>query len=233
MHGEVGVDVSQENDDDVNMADVAIHDADEEPGVNTEPMPTVNDVFRNTLADDTEDNDDISQLLRNVETGCLSERQLRKLEKMRKDGKTPLYKNCPMSKLEVNIMLLEFKSTNGLSDKGFDQLLDIIRKLLPEDNELLEKTYLAKQMICPIGLEVEKIHACSNDCILYHGEKYKDLDKCPKCEAPRYKEGMSDEGTKTRGPVKGRLVFPYSSPGAKAICMCKVNQAVALAWRRV
>jgi hypothetical protein len=83
-------------------------------------MPTVNDVFRNTLGDDTEDNNDISQLLRNVETGCLSERQLRKLKKMRQDGKTPLYKNCPMSKLEANIMLLEFKSTNGLSDKGFD-----------------------------------------------------------------------------------------------------------------
>jgi hypothetical protein len=60
MHGEVGVDVPQENDDDVDMPDIAIHDADEEPGVNTEPMPIVNDVFRNTLADDTEDNDGIS-----------------------------------------------------------------------------------------------------------------------------------------------------------------------------
>ena len=56
------------------MPDVAIHDADEEPGVNMEPMATVNNVFRNTLADDTEDNDGISQLLRNVETGCLSEK---------------------------------------------------------------------------------------------------------------------------------------------------------------
>ena len=61
-----------------------------------------------------------------------------------------------MSKLKANIMLLEFKSTNGLSDKGFDQLLDIIRKMLPEKNKLPEKTYLAKQMICPIGLKVEK-----------------------------------------------------------------------------
>jgi hypothetical protein len=74
MHGEVGVDVLQENDDDVDMPNVAIHDADEEPGVNTEPMPTVNDVFRNTLANNTKDNDGISQLLCNVETGCLSER---------------------------------------------------------------------------------------------------------------------------------------------------------------
>jgi hypothetical protein len=67
MHGQVGVNVPQENDDDdVDMPDVAIHDADEEPGVNTKPMAIVNNVFRNMLADDTEDNDGISQLLRNV-----------------------------------------------------------------------------------------------------------------------------------------------------------------------
>ena len=35
-------------------------------------------------------------------------------------------------------------------------MLGIRRKMLPEKNELPEKTYLAKQMICPIGLEVEK-----------------------------------------------------------------------------
>ena len=67
----------------MDMPDIAIHDADEKPSVNTELMATVNNVFRNTLADDTEDNDGISQLLRNIETGCLSERQLRKLEKIR------------------------------------------------------------------------------------------------------------------------------------------------------
>jgi hypothetical protein len=55
---------------------------------------------------------------------------LRELEKMRQDGKTPLYKNCPMSKLEADIMSIEFKSTNRLSDKSFDQLLGIIRKIL-------------------------------------------------------------------------------------------------------
>ena len=60
MHGKVGVNVPQENDNDVAMPDVAIHNADEEFGVNTEPMATVNDVFRNTLAEDTEDKDGIS-----------------------------------------------------------------------------------------------------------------------------------------------------------------------------
>ena len=67
--------------------------------------------------------------------------------------------DCPISKLEADIMLLEFKLTNRLNDKVFDQLLGIIRKMLLEKNELPEKTYLAKQMICPISLEVEKIQA--------------------------------------------------------------------------
>jgi hypothetical protein len=78
MHGEVGVNVPQENND-VVMPDVALH----ETVTNEEPMATVNDVFMNTLADDTEHDDAISQLVCNVESGFLSDRQLRKLEKMR------------------------------------------------------------------------------------------------------------------------------------------------------
>ena len=84
-------------------------------------------------------------------------------------------------------------------------------------------------MICPISLEVEKIHACSNDCILYHGEKYKDLDKCPKCEAPWYKEGPSDEGTKTRGgPVKVVWYFPIA-PRVHRLFAC-AKSAKLLRW---
>ena len=63
-------------------------------------------------------------------------------------------------------------------------------------------------MICTIGLEIEKIHVCSNDCILYRGDKYKDLDACTRCKAPHYKQGPSNEVSKTRaGPVKVILYF--------------------------
>ena len=92
-----------------------------------------------------------------------------------------------------------------------------------------EKTYLAKQIIYPIGLEVEKIHVCSNDCILYRGEKYKDLDKCPKCEAPRYKEEPSDEGTKTRGgPVK--VIWYFSIAPRVHRLFAYVKSAKLLRW---
>ena len=37
--------------------------------------------------------------------------------------------------------------------------------MLPKDNELPTIMYEAKQLVCPLGLEVQKIHACPNDCI--------------------------------------------------------------------
>jgi hypothetical protein len=37
-----------------------------------------------------------------------------------------------------------------------------------------------------LGIEVEKIHACNNSCVLFRGD-YADLDKCPKCGYDRYK----------------------------------------------
>jgi hypothetical protein len=59
--------------------------------------------------------------------------------------------------------------------------------MLPKDNELPATTYEAKQVVCPMGLEIEKIHACPNDRILYHGKEYEKLDSCPVCHATRYK----------------------------------------------
>lgn len=59
-------------------------------------------------------------------------------------------------------------------------------------------TYDAKKVICPLGLEVERIHACKNDCILFHGE-HADLKECPKCKTSRYKcrkDGGNEERTK-------------------------------------
>jgi hypothetical protein len=53
--------------------------------------------------------------------------------------------------------------------------------MLPQGNTVPETVYEAKYIIYLLGLEVEKIHACKNDCILYHGARYEDLEKYPIC----------------------------------------------------
>ena len=45
-----------------------------------------------------------------------------------------------------------------------------------------------------MGLEIQKIHAGPNDCILYRGEEYENLDACPVCKASRYKIRRDDPG---------------------------------------
>jgi hypothetical protein len=56
---------------------------------------------------------------------------------MRKDAKMPLFNGSSMTKLEANLLLLEMKSWNGLSDKGFNDLLTHLKsKMLPWPNKL-------------------------------------------------------------------------------------------------
>jgi len=65
--------------------------------------------------------------------------------------------------------------------------------MLPEGNELPPTTYEAKKVVCPLGLDVQKIHTYPNDCILYRGE-YEELDACPVYDAKRYKIMQNDPG---------------------------------------
>jgi hypothetical protein len=101
-----------------------------------------------------------------------------------------LYPTCDagQKKLGTTLELLQWKEKNGVSNKGFGELLKIKKKMLPKDNELSATTYEAKQVVCPMGLEIEKIHACPNDCILYYGIEYEKLDACPVCHVSRYKD---------------------------------------------
>ena len=78
-------------------------------------------------------------------------------------------------------------------------MLKMLKKMLPKDNQLPDSTYEAKKAVCPLGLEVQKIHACPNDCILYRGEEYENLNACPICGALRYKISRDDPGDDVEG----------------------------------
>jgi spore coat polysaccharide biosynthesis predicted glycosyltransferase SpsG len=90
--------------------------------------------------------------------------------------------------------LLQWKAETGLSNKGFEKLLKTMKKMLPKDNKLPASMYKAKKIVCPLGLEVQKIHACPNDSILYRGEEYRNLNARPVCSDFRYKIRRDDPG---------------------------------------
>jgi hypothetical protein len=127
------------------------------------------------------------------------------------DHKKYLYQNCEdgQKKLESTLELLQWKVEIGLSDKGFEKLLKIMKKMLPNNNELPTSTYKAKKIVCPLGLVVQE--NCPNDCILYRGEEYKNLNACPVCSAFRYKIRRDDsgdvEGERPRKRVPAKVMW--------------------------
>ena len=87
----------------------------------------------------------------------------------------------------------------------------MMKNMLPKDNVLPASTYEAKKVVCPLGLEVQKIHACPNDCILYRGQEYENLNACPVCTALRYKIRRDDpgdvEGERPRKKIPAKLMW--------------------------
>src|SRR5438876_11568822 len=63
--------------------------------------------------------------------------------------------------------------------------------MLLKANRLPCNTYRAK-LISLLALDVQKVHACSNHCILYRKE-YVHYDRCPVCKRSRYKRNDDRE----------------------------------------
>ncbi|GJY43111.1 hypothetical protein Tco_0431324 [Tanacetum coccineum] len=128
-----------------------------------------------------------AEMFNNME-GTIGDNDEEKLQQLFEDSEKPLYVGCTkFSKLSAVIRLFKVKAQYGLSDTSFTAMLEAFHEMLPEDNGLPVSLYQAKKMMCPMGLEIERIDACPNDCILYRKE-YKDLHSCVICNESRYKK---------------------------------------------
>lgn len=164
--------------------------------------------------------DDIDALLDNVDEMIhdvrvedeLTDAELRKFRQFVEDSKKPLYPNCERySRVTGDLKLLQLKAAHGWTDKSFKALLLLLKDMLPEGNLLPVTVYEAKKIVCPIGLKIEKIHACKESCVLFRGDNA-DLDRCPECGITRYKRrkdgGDDGEESKKGNPRKVAWYFP-------------------------
>ncbi|XP_026428376.1 uncharacterized protein LOC113324268 [Papaver somniferum] len=111
-----------------------------------------------------------------------------KFKKLLENAEKPLYEGCPnFTKLSAIVQLFKLKSKHGASDMFFNELLPLLKDMLPKEGNLMARsTYQAKKILKSMGSGYTKIHACINNCILYWNE-YKDEKVCPTCKAPRWK----------------------------------------------
>ncbi|XP_029128611.1 uncharacterized protein LOC109806195 [Cajanus cajan] len=102
--------------------------------------------------------------------------------------------------------------------------------MLPEDNTLPNRNYEAKKILCPMGLEYKKIHACPNDCILYTND-FATLKVCPTCGLSRFKkktDGSNGE-EEIEGPPAKVLWYLPIIPRFKRLFAIK-EDAKNLTW---
>ena len=72
--------------------------------------------------------DNLCQMLRKAEEVYETEKESRDLKRMLEDYRTLLYPDCKQGqkKLGTTLELLQWNASNGLSDKGFEELLKLV-----------------------------------------------------------------------------------------------------------
>ncbi|WVZ22549.1 hypothetical protein V8G54_001093 [Vigna mungo] len=127
------------------------------------------------------------------------------------DSEQPLYPACSnFTRLSATLKLFSLNARNEWTDKSFTKLLELLKDMLPENNTLPICNYEAKNFLCPMSLEYQKIHACPNDCVLYIKE-FVSLKYCPTCCLSRFKKksnrNTGDEGN-DGAPAKAMGYLP-------------------------
>jgi hypothetical protein len=161
----------------------------------------------------------IEEVVHNVERydddDQYSSDELAKYKKMIEDSKKSFYHGYAVQYTRPSVMvkLFQLKGSNEWSDDNFKDLLTLLKDMLPLGNAVLETVYEVKQIICPLGLEVEKIHICKNDCIIYRGNEYEDLEKCPIYGLDRFNDrndGSDDNNCNKRNDTPKKMFWYFS-----------------------
>lgn len=119
----------------------------------------------------------------------------------------PLYPGCKnFMNLSALVKCFNLKAKFGMSDTCFSEMLIMFGEMIPEGHGIPSSMYQAKKALCALDMEYEKIHACSNDCVLFRKE-YKDATNFPACGVSRWKLG-NDKSVKEGVPTKILWYFP-------------------------
>jgi hypothetical protein len=110
-------------------------------------------------------NDNLDEMMYDVEPEFADIPEM--FENLGKEMSISLYPGTKLTKTITVFKLYNLKAKNGWSDKSFISLLEILKDILPENNEIPDSTYKAKKILCPLMMEAERISVCPNDCMLF------------------------------------------------------------------
>lgn len=105
--------------------------------------------------------------------------------------------------------LLYMKSEHHFSERCYDDIVQFIKEVLPDENKMVDNFYSTKKLVQGLGLPVEKIDCCPNGCMIYWGVD-STLSSCKFCEHARFKNRTRKSNHKKDVPYKMMYYFPLT-----------------------
>ncbi|KAL6140676.1 hypothetical protein ACLB2K_058974 [Fragaria x ananassa] len=108
-----------------------------------------------------------------------------KYNRLVREVHSPLYPDSEHTLLGTVMEQMTIKNKRGKTNKCFDENMALMKKVLLKGNSCLADYDEVKTMLADLGLEVQKIDACVNNCMLYYKENEAE-DECRHCYEPRF-----------------------------------------------
>ena len=105
--------------------------------------------------------------------------------------------------LSLVARMLNIKAEHHMSQREFDDIAQLIKEVVPDENLVTKNFYNAKMLVRGLGLPVEKIHCCNNGCMLFW-EEDNDLIICKICGHQRY-----NRPTRAKTNTRRKKNVPY------------------------
>ncbi|XP_074313753.1 uncharacterized protein LOC141648947 [Silene latifolia] len=154
----------------------------------------------------------------NVQNGPNDE--AKKFYRLLEEGEQELYPGCKnFSKLSFIIRLFLYKSLHGISNTAFNDLLRLLRDMVPEA-KIPGNFNEARKIVRDLGLDYNKILACRNDCMLFWKE-FENAEECHKCHASKWKESKeSCNGSSNSRKIPAKVLWHFPlKPRAQRVYM--------------
>ncbi|EOY13556.1 Uncharacterized protein TCM_032154 [Theobroma cacao] len=137
------------------------------------------------------------------------------------NAEEPLWVGCTKhSTLSAVSQLLNVKAEYNWSESCFDRLLEIIKNMLPSDENLPINFYRMKKKVAKLGLGYIKIDACKNNCMFFY-EQFATFEHCQVCGHPRYKQKNSSVRRQKKIPYKILRYLPLIPRLQRLYMSCK------------
>jgi hypothetical protein len=157
--------------------------------------------------------------------------EVQKFFEILKATEEPLHEYTKVTILVFVTRVMPIKFKFAFSNKYYNELLNLISDVLPENHKMPKGMYQSKKLLSCLGMDYEKIDVCDNNCMLFWKETASEK-KCTVCGEPRFVEVDNDDGLTVMTEVaRNQLHYMPLIPRLKCLFIFK-NTARHMRWHK-